>query len=105
MLSGTCMAQDVAKAPVDRTDPQAVATAYLEAAQAADVDAALALVAMDDTLREGLRAMATGMVREEGPDGADFATMLTEVSLIPVGGRKAEMQLTGEVKDAEATSR
>ncbi len=53
---------------MDRTDPQAVAAAYLDACHAGHVDAALALIS-DDRTRDGLRRMVDVWrdAKEEGP--------------------------------------
>jgi len=103
VLSGVSRAQEAPPAPVDRTDPQAVAEAYLDAIEAGDVQGALALLGADAALKEGLQMATQEIQREGGGEGGGFKRIVTEIGFLPVGQAKTERELVGEVKDAEAT--
>lgn len=102
-LAGISRAQEALAAPVDRTDPKAVAEAYLEAIEAGDVAGALGLLDADATLKEGLQMATQEIQREGGGEGHGFRRIVTEIGFLPVGQAKTERELTGDVKDSEAT--
>lgn len=102
-LAAIVVAQEHVPAAVDRTDPKAVAMAYLDFVEAGDVEAALALIAGDETLRTGLKRMAEELREEGKEEGMSFQTVLTEIGFLPVGHAKSEKALEGAVEGNQAT--
>jgi hypothetical protein len=85
---------------VDRTDPKAVAEAYVTACRAGDTEAAMALVCGEEKTLQALRMMlkywgeATGA---DGEGGADWAAALRESLCLPSPGK---LPLAGALKGA-----
>lgn len=84
-----CQTQDKPEtqgAPVDLRDPVAVVQAYLQACEKLDIDGALALISAEEGVLERLRWMLTAMQGNgQGDLQPDFQTMMSEISLLPLG--------------------
>lgn len=83
-IGGVCQ-EDPAEAEIDRTDPAAVARAYVQACRTGDAQTAFALVHERDPLRLAISGMAGDMTRREMErPGFDFTRILTEMMFVPV---------------------
>ncbi|MFQ5809106.1 MAG: hypothetical protein ACE5JM_05760 [Armatimonadota bacterium] len=69
---------------VDRTDPVAVTSAYLEACANSDVDTAISLLVKDNPFSEAMRMMAAEMTRDVEREGMQMDLVLKEFSFMPV---------------------
>ena len=70
---------------IDRTDPKAVAEAYVQACRDGDLEAALSLLEPDEGMREHLRKMV-GEFHEEGAPGYDLTLgdFVAELQFMPL---------------------
>ncbi len=96
-----CQAQDAAPA-VDMRDPVAIVQAYTKACADRDVDAALALVTVEEGLLPGIKVMLRQMDPEAEMGGVDMRTILTEVSMLPSGGGEADVVVQQQPNEGEA---
>ena len=69
---------------IDRTDPAAIAKAYVEACRMGDAQTALSLVHPDDPLRRTLENMVHDMGEQAMSAGTDFTRLLTEFAFVPI---------------------
>jgi hypothetical protein len=70
--------------PVDMTDPQAVAEAYVKACLDGDLETALALMAPDDPLRQFARAFIGEFRRDMEAEGYTLNQFMTEFLFMPM---------------------
>jgi hypothetical protein len=90
---------------IDRKDPQVVAKAYVEACQAGDLEALLALIGPDDPARPAITEAARQL--NEGMAQAGFSPVgfLTEFLFLPFKVQASVQEAGADVKDATATVR
>ncbi len=81
-LFGFC--QDEAAPEIDRTDPAAVASAYITACRTGDTAGALALLHPEDPLRAALVEAAEEMGGEAEEMGFSFGRIFTEFMFVPM---------------------
>ncbi|MBM3476173.1 MAG: hypothetical protein FJX75_23120 [Armatimonadetes bacterium] len=96
-LTAAAIAQE--RPAVDRTDPKAVAEAYITACRAGDVEGALALLVNDEKITKPLRQIlkfATEFASDREP-GVSFADSFRESLCLPFAGT---LPMTHALKDA-----
>ena len=84
LIVGLPCALSQPKADLDRTDPVAVANAYVEACRSGDLEAALALVAPDDPLRKAMAEAVEEMGGQMAEQGFTLQGFLTEFLFMPM---------------------
>ena len=82
-IAGVCQ-EEPAQPEVDRTDPAAVAAAYVEACRTGDVKTALSLIHPDDPLRMMLSEAAQEMGGDMTRGGFTFTRVFAEFMFVPV---------------------
>jgi hypothetical protein len=99
-LGALSVAQEPQPPPVERTDPKAVAEAYITACRAGDVEAALALIGGDEKFLMAMRLMLKYWGEYAGTDeegGNDWASSFREALCLPSPGK---LPVTHTLKEA-----